>query len=162
MEQRNNKKDLIVTLAVLLVVVLVVGGAIAFNKKDPKATASTGTSTSTSQVAADSTTTGTTDTSKTFKDGTYTATGDYDTPEESENIKVTVTLKDGTITDTSATPSARSNDAKEYSGIFVQNYKSLVVGKNISTVSLNRVSGSSLTSQGFNRAIEQIKTQAAS
>jgi uncharacterized protein with FMN-binding domain len=165
MEQKS-KKDLIVTLSILLVVVLIVTGVLIANKKKPTTSDSTEapTTSETTPTPTDTTAT-TTDTDTTtnssgFKDGTYSATGDYSTPEGTENIKVNVTLKDGVVTDTSAVASMKSRDSKEYAGQFVANYKPLVVGKNIASIKLSRVSGSSLTSQGFNDAIDQIETQA--
>ncbi|MDB5182611.1 MAG: hypothetical protein JWO47_395 [Candidatus Saccharibacteria bacterium] len=172
--EQNKKKDLIVTLSVLLVVVFIVTGVILTHKKSSTASdntvartslsSSSATDTTTPTPAATDTTTTTTPTTDTstssFKDGTYTATADYATPENTENIKVTVTLKDGIVTDTSAAASAISRESKEYATEFVQNYKSFVVGKSIASIKLSRVSGSSLTSQGFNDAISQIENQA--
>ena len=44
--------------------------------------------------------------------------------------------------------------------IVSNNVKTLVVGKKITDVKLDKVSGSSLTPKGFNDALEQIKTLA--
>jgi len=167
MEQKS-KKDLIVTLSVLLAVVFIVTGVLLTNKKEPTASENTTVETSDTATTTPETTPATTEPTSTetptntsgFKDGTYTATGDYSTPEDIENIKVTVTLKDGIVTETSAIASMISRDSKEYATQFVENYKSQVVGKKISSIKLSRVSGSSLTSQGFNDAIDQIETQA--
>lgn len=95
-----------------------------------------------------------------YKDGTYTAVGSYRTPESTEEITVTLTLQDGVITDTSAAISARAPESRRFQNEFVSNYKQYVVGKNIDTLSLSQVSGSSLTSGGFNEAVAQIKLQA--
>jgi uncharacterized protein with FMN-binding domain len=158
--EHNSKKDLIVTLAVLLVVVLAVGGAVVFAKKKPSD--DTGTSTTQTTQAANDTNTSTSasNSSATFKDGTYSATGEYDTPDGPETITVKVTLKGGTVSDTSATASMQSRESKDYAAQFLDAYKTFVVGKDISAVKLSRVSGSSLTSQGFNSAIQQIENQA--
>ncbi|MDB5162062.1 MAG: uncharacterized protein JWM52_570 [Candidatus Saccharibacteria bacterium] len=109
-------------------------------------------------------TTGTTSTrtNGTYKDGTYAATGAYSTPGGRESIEVTVTLAGNIITSTTLKSNAISGEAKEYQADFASGYKSLVVGKNIDEVSLSRVAGSSLTSNGFNTALEQIKTDASS
>jgi uncharacterized protein with FMN-binding domain len=164
--ESTKKKDIIVTLAVLLVVVLVVAGAVAFNKKQTGGLSDTASAASTttpvSTAAAGQTLASTTSTTQSYKDGTYTATGGYATPEDNESITVTVTLKDGAVTSTSAATTNYSRDSREYSNMFLRNYKPLVVGKSITSISLSRVSGSSLTSQGFNDAIEQIKSQARS
>lgn len=97
-----------------------------------------------------------------YKDGSYTATGEYQAPGGLESINISVTLKDGTITDTSAVSGSVDRDSAEYQQLFISHYRRFVVGKNIDSVSLDRVSGSSLTPQGFNDAINQIKQQAHS
>lgn len=100
-------------------------------------------------------------THESYKDGSYSATGSYSTPNGQESIDLTVTIKDGVITSTSLVQNARSGEAKEYQAEFASGYKDLVVGKNVNDVSLSRVAGSSLTSNGFNRALNQIKDDAA-
>lgn len=95
-----------------------------------------------------------------YTDGTYTATGSYVSPGGPETIKITLTLKDNVVTDAVAEPQAANPTSKRYQGIFTQNFKSMVVGKDIRTLSLHKVSGSSLTSGGFNEAVDAIKAQA--
>lgn len=96
-----------------------------------------------------------------YKDGTYSATGSYSTPGGQESIELTVTLVGGVITSTSLVENAKSGEAEEYQADFASGYKPLVVGKKVDEVSLSRVAGSSLTSNGFNRALETIKSDAA-
>lgn len=96
-----------------------------------------------------------------YKDGTYTATGSYQTPGGRESIGVTITLaSDGTISDSSLQLSTSGGETQQFQSKFASGYKSQVVGKRIDEVSLSRVAGSSLTSRGFNSAIEDIETQA--
>jgi hypothetical protein len=64
------------------------------------------------------------------------------------------------VTDTSAISGANDSDARDFQSQFIGGYKKLVVGKKIDSIRLSHVSGSSLTSQGFNDAIGQIKSQA--
>lgn len=99
-------------------------------------------------------------TATTYKNGTYNATGSYISPSGQESIELTVTLKESIITDTSLASNATDRNAKDYQTAFASGYKSMVVGKNIDRVSLSRVAGSSLTSNGFNDALDQIKTDA--
>lgn len=101
-----------------------------------------------------------TTTSTTYKDGTYSATGSYLTPGGRESVDLTVTIKDGIIISTVLDSSGTSRDSREYQAVFAQSYKSQVEGKNADRVSLSRVAGSSLTSNGFNMALDQIKTDA--
>lgn len=171
MEQRSNK-DLFVTLSVLLAIVFIVTGVLLTNNKKTVATGEVTTTLNPTSSADMKTLAPTTDTStpstrtiqttnvSDFKDGTYNATADYATPENNEDIKLSITIKDGFVTDTSATVSARSRESKEYSTRFVQDYKSYVIGKPIASIKLSRVSGSSLTTEGFNDALAQIEYQA--
>lgn len=97
----------------------------------------------------------------TYADGTYTADGTYQTPESVEKISVTVTLEDDVITSVEVTGDPQKAESKQYQGEFIGGIKDVVVGKDIDEISVSRVSGSSLTSQGFNAAIEEIKSEAA-
>jgi len=109
-----------------------------------------------------STSTQPTSASTNFKSGTYNATGSYQTPGGLESIAVSVTLgSDGTITDATVTPEGKTGEAQEYQDKFVSGFKSQVVGKKIDEVQLSRVAGSSLTSGGFNDAINDIEKQAS-
>lgn len=96
----------------------------------------------------------------TYKDGTYQATSSYRTPESTESIGVSVTVANNVITDVSVNLSAKERDSEFYQAQFADNYKSEVVGKNINEVNLSRVAGSSLTSNGFNSALDTIKQDA--
>lgn len=95
-----------------------------------------------------------------YKDGIYEATGSYSSPGGRESIELTVTIKDGIITSTSIVTNAKSGDSRVYQTAFAGGYKDLVVGKSVDSVSLSRVAGSSLTSNGFNDALDEIKADA--
>ncbi len=111
-------------------------------------------------AAAETPTTPVSTTASPYKDGTYTATGHYSSPGGAETIGVSLTLKDGVITDATVTPEATRPMSMRMQGMFTENYKPLVVGKSLDEVSLTKVSGSSLTPKGFNDAVAQIKTEA--
>ncbi len=96
----------------------------------------------------------------TYKDGSYSATGVYTAPSGSEDLGVSLTLKGNIITDVTVTNRAKNEISKKLQDMFIGGYKVLVVGKDINTVKLDKVSGSSLTPKGFNDAIEKIKLQA--
>ena len=96
-----------------------------------------------------------------YKDGTYVAMGTYQVHAGPEEIEIAVTLKDGLITSTSFKGTPKLPMSKRFMDMFDQNYKPMVVGKKISEIQLTKVSGSSLTPQGFNNAIEKIKQRAA-
>ena len=95
-----------------------------------------------------------------YADGTYTAQGTYATPETVETISVTVTLHDDTITAVEVVGDPQKSESEEYQGEFIGGIAAEVVGKDIDQLSVSRVAGSSLTSGGFNSAIEMIKQQA--
>jgi uncharacterized protein with FMN-binding domain len=95
-----------------------------------------------------------------YADGTYTAQGTYATPETVETISVTVTLQDDTITAVEVVGDPQKSESEEYQGEFIGGIAAEVVGKDIDQLSVSRVAGSSLTSGGFNSAIEEIKQQA--
>lgn len=95
-----------------------------------------------------------------YKDGQYAATGGYNSPGGVEKLDVTLTLKNNVITAASVIPQATDPNSKKYQMMFASGCQGMVIGKDISTVNLTKVSGSSLTSQGFNDALQQIEQQA--
>lgn len=96
----------------------------------------------------------------TYQDGSYTATGTYTSPGGTEEVTVTLTLADDTITAATAEGGATKPPSSQYQGEFVDNFAALIIGKDVADVSLDKVAGSSLTSGGFNKAVETIKSQA--
>ncbi|MFT4219954.1 MAG: FMN-binding protein [Microbacterium sp.] len=97
----------------------------------------------------------------TYADGSYTAEGTYATPETVETINVTVALESDTITEVDVTGDPQRPESEKYQAEFIGGIEGEVVGKDIDEIAVSRVAGSSLTSGGFNQAIEQIKQQAA-
>ncbi|MEJ1923207.1 FMN-binding protein [Microbacterium sp. KHB019] len=114
-------------------------------------------------VPADSGSTGdsTASASGEYADGTYTAEGSYQTPETVEQISVTLTLADGVVTDVEVTGDPQARETEQYQGEFVAGIAEEVVGVPLDELNVSRVAGSSLTSGGFNAAVEDIKDQAA-
>lgn len=95
-----------------------------------------------------------------YTDGTYTATGSYDSPGGPEMIEVEVTLAGDIITEVTVTPQATDANGKRYQGIFAGGIAKEVVGVDIDKLAVDKVAGSSLTSTGFNKSIETIKADA--
>ena len=95
-----------------------------------------------------------------YKDGTYSTKGDYQSPGGSESIQVTLVLKNNVITDATVIPNSSTEQSISFQEVFSSNFKQYVVGKNIDEVNLTKVSGSSLTPNGFNDAVAKIKIQA--
>jgi uncharacterized protein with FMN-binding domain len=100
--------------------------------------------------------------SGTYKDGTYTADGSYQTPETIESISVTLTIADGVVKDVEVTGDPQARETEEYQAKFIGGISDEVVGKSLDELNVSRVAGSSLTSGGFNEAVASIKEQAAS
>lgn len=150
-------------MGILVIVIVVVGAVVVASKKRATDVAVVTDSTQNSMAADASASSGTNagnGNSDTAKDGTYTAVGTYVSPGGTQHITVKVSLKGGVVTDATATSGAIDNESKLYQQDFISGYKSQVVGKSIDHVKLSRVSGSSLTSQGFNDAISQIRKKA--
>jgi uncharacterized protein with FMN-binding domain len=92
-----------------------------------------------------------------YKDGNYSATGTYKSPGGSETLRVTLDLSDDVVTDLAVTSVKIDSTAAAYEAAFEGGIQAIVVGKNIDSLNVGPVAGSSLTSVGFNRAITTIK-----
>lgn len=97
-----------------------------------------------------------------YTDGEYTESAEYQSPNGTEEVTVTVTLADGVITAVESVGDGDNPNSKRYQTEFADGIADVVVGKNIDEISVDKVAGSSLTSDGFNAAIEKIKADAAS
>lgn len=95
-----------------------------------------------------------------YKDGNYTAKGDYYTPGGRGTIALNITIKANLITDVSIKMGEAGGVSIQYQDAFNAAYKVSVVSKNVNNVSLSRVAGASLTTDGFNTVLEQIKSDA--
>jgi uncharacterized protein with FMN-binding domain len=101
-------------------------------------------------------------TAPTYKDGTYSADGNYNSPGGPDSISVTLTLQNDIVTNATVTPNPGDRTSARYQNMFVSGYKQYVVGKDLSTLNLTKVSGSSLTPIGFDNALVKIKAEAQS
>lgn len=95
-----------------------------------------------------------------YADGSYEATGEYQSPGGAESIDVEITLEDDVVTDVTVTGNATQGNAQRYQAQFAGGIADVAVGVNIDELSVDKVAGSSLTSDGFNDALEQIKADA--
>jgi major membrane immunogen (membrane-anchored lipoprotein) len=96
-----------------------------------------------------------------FKDGTYTIEDAYFVMAGlSEPMRTTVTLDDGIITDASVAFDTQDIHSEYYQRDFSAAYKSKVVGVSISDVPFSRIGGASLTTGGFNDALQKVMNQA--
>lgn len=91
-----------------------------------------------------------------YLDGEYTATGSYTTPGGQESVTVTLTLAHDVVTAVSVDGSAESGSSLRYQSEFIENIASQVVGVSVDDLNVSKVAGSSLTSSGFNAAVDEI------
>jgi hypothetical protein len=123
------------------------------------------TSTGTDAVDSGSSSTsanGASDVSAAYKDGTYSADGSYSSPDGQEEIAVTLTVKSNVVTSVNVTSVSANGEGERYQQLFFSGISSAVVGKQLGTLSVSAVAGSSLTSNGFNSALETIRSEASS
>ncbi len=95
-----------------------------------------------------------------YTDGTYEATGSYANPGGESSVDVTLTVADNAVTEVEVAPGA-SGTSLSYQQQFIAGIDQEVVGKSLNDIEVTKVSGSSLTSGGFNEALAQIKSEAA-
>jgi uncharacterized protein with FMN-binding domain len=167
----NNKNILVMAIVGIIVIALVLGGGYYFlnmNKTqdnevvESQAQSPAGEENMTKEEGASGQgVTGEPQTSN-YKDGTYSAEGKYAVHAGEEQIGVKITIKNGAITDVVVIQEAKLPMSKTMQADFAANFKPMVMGKNIDTLVLGKVSGSSLTPLGFNDAVNQIKAQAKS
>lgn len=95
-----------------------------------------------------------------YKDGTYSAEGNYVSPNGTETVGVQLTLAAGKVTDVRITQHPSNPNTRKFQGEFAGGIAAQVVGRNIDELKVSKVAGSSLTSGGFNQALEKIKSEA--
>jgi uncharacterized protein with FMN-binding domain len=157
-----TKNKILSTVAVIAVAIGAFAFAI-FNRKPASQTVADTTSSGTDNAPATTPSTPVASaTPSRYKDGTYTATGSYDSPGGPDQIGVTLTLANGVITSVSVNPMPGDRTSSRYQSKFVSGYQPYVIGKNIDSLHLGVISGSSLTPIGFNDALDKIKAQAKS
>ncbi len=101
------------------------------------------------------------DSSGDFTAGDFEAEGVYQSPAGVQRVAVSLTLSaDGTITDLDVDGLASSGESSQFQKLFESGINAEVVGKSITDLDVSEVSGSSLTSGGFNAAIDDIISQA--
>jgi uncharacterized protein with FMN-binding domain len=95
-----------------------------------------------------------------YQDGTYSADGTYVSPNGTETVGVELTLASGTVTAVNITQHPSNPNTRKFQGEFAGGIAAQVVGKSIDEIKVSKVAGSSLTSGGFNQAVETIKSEA--
>ncbi len=97
-----------------------------------------------------------------YADGSYTESGQYQSPNGTETVDVTLTLADGVVTAVEIGTHPSNPNTEHYQGEFASGISGEIVGKSIDDISVTKVAGSSLTSGGFMKALEAIKADASS
>lgn len=95
-----------------------------------------------------------------YKNGSYSAIGNYTSPGGAEEVGVKLEVLGDVITNVSVEVKATRPASKNWQNAFAGGVKSVVVGKKLDEVKLDKVSGSSLTPKGWNDAILKIQKQA--
>ncbi|MFI2563284.1 hypothetical protein [Paenarthrobacter sp. NPDC018779] len=99
-------------------------------------------------------------TGSTYKDGTYSADGTYTSPNGQETVGVELTLAGDKVSAVNITTHPSNPNTRKFQGEFASGIAAQIVGKDIDELNVSKVAGSSLTSGGFNDAVQQIKSQA--
>jgi uncharacterized protein with FMN-binding domain len=150
--------------AVALAGIAVIGGLAGCSSAgaDAEGTAATSTPAAGSTSESSSGAAGSGADASALKDGTYTEDGSYNSPGGQESITVKLTLAGGVVENVDVTSNATNPNSKKYQGEFVDGIDDVVVGKSITDLNVSKVAGSSLTSGGFNDAIDKIIADASS
>jgi uncharacterized protein with FMN-binding domain len=98
----------------------------------------------------------------TYADGTYEASGSYQSPAGKESVSVSLTVADDRVTAVTVTPGATGGPSKQFQDEFVGGVEGVVVGRPLATLAVDVVAGSSLTGKGFDQAVERIRKEATS
>ncbi|MEI6533658.1 MAG: FMN-binding protein [Candidatus Roizmanbacteria bacterium] len=88
---------------------------------------------------------------------TLTEQVNYEVRKHNESITVTLTMTDGIITSVKDIHSKTNPKSAEYQDEFESSISNLVIGKSISEVKLDAVSGASYTTAAFMQAIGKMK-----
>lgn len=96
-----------------------------------------------------------------YKDGSYTASINYRVPNGTNTIKVTMSIKNDSVESVKTDSNYSDYESQYYISGFENNIDKTVKGKSLSSLSVGRVGGASLTSNAFNYAIKTIRNEAS-
>ena len=145
----------------------VIGGTLLFAGNSDKSPANTKTqstkvTSSSSNDSAKNTESQSTTSSSSYKDGTYTTSTSYSVPEGYTNsIEVSLTIANSKVTTVTVNDSYDDHESQRYIDGFESSIESAIVGKDMSGLSISRLSGASLTSSAFNNVLDTIRSDAA-
>jgi hypothetical protein len=95
-----------------------------------------------------------------YKNGTFTQRGVYNSPAGSESVTVTLTLENDVVKSATFKGDATNKASINNQGKFAAGFSGVVVGKPVDSIALTVVNGSSLTPKGFMDALNKIKSEA--
>lgn len=95
-----------------------------------------------------------------YRNGRYTATGHYLTPGGNESIAVSIDVQADAVAASAIQVEATSPTARQFQQQFRTTIASHITARPLSTLSVSRVSGASLTSLGFNDALAKVRQEA--
>jgi uncharacterized protein YoxC len=150
-------------IAVSVVVLAGSGLAIFSNNNKSQNTDSSDKGTTLKKLNSESDSTTSQSQSTIYNNGDFAEDVNYKVPfGESEDIKVSLSLQDNLVTDVKVELNATNPKSKEFQGKFKQVFDTEnFAGKKLEDVALSRVSGASLTTAAFDKAIISISQKAA-
>jgi uncharacterized membrane protein len=157
-----RKQVLFYWLIMVVLTAAVLSGCNDDNAKVNNSTTKTSTQQTNSQTQSNSASTSTQSTQANADVRVYAANGDYRSPAGMEDYNVSITTdKNGVVIDINATSSTSNERSSEFQSLFLDGIKTQVIGKPLKDLgAVDRVNGASLTPIGYNKALEQIKSQA--
>ncbi len=90
---------------------------------------------------------------------TYTTTLLYESPGGQEENPVTLTIKDGTITNIEIKVLTEIDASIRYQEQFVKELSKVIIGKRLAGLKIDKLSGASLTTDAFNAALLKLDQQ---
>jgi hypothetical protein len=78
----------------------------------------------------------------------------------SNSVSATLTISGGKITAVTTNDNYTDNESAMYVDSFESNVSSATVGTSLADASFSRIGGASLTTEGFNRVLDTIRSQA--
>lgn len=102
-----------------------------------------------------------TNTSTKYKDGQYKVIGEYTAPSGLEKVSITFNILGDKINSLTVESLGIHATTKKFQGKFIGGIQSVAVGQNLENFKVDVVSGASLTSGAFNKALAQVRQQAA-
>lgn len=99
--------------------------------------------------------------SSVYGDGVYAANGAYSSPAGAETIGVSITVKDDMVTAVNLSSQATNATSINFQKLFIKGISAEVVGKSLDEIGgYSSINGSSLTPDGFDKALASIKAEA--